>query len=192
MVQVGYQVVSTSLAILIAVSCLGAEGKRPAKRGLARMGPIVRASAPRQNIRQIWADADRKGGLHMIACGMLSSPQKNANYGYVYSSSDAGATWRLRVVDDASRWVSEESCTYGQDGRAYFVDGQSDTSTGLPRHEWGHLQVFISDDHGMNWKSAGRREFVDWTMLAALPADRNHSESLLIFGNAAADPPRQR
>ncbi len=72
MVHVGYQVVSTSLAILIAVSCLGAEGKRPAKRGLARMGPIVRASAPRQNIRQIWAYADPKDGLHMIACGMLS------------------------------------------------------------------------------------------------------------------------
>jgi len=113
----------------------------------------------------------------------------NLTHGYVYSSADAGVTWHRTLLDDATAWVTEESCTYGSDGQAYFADGESDTSTGQPRHEWGHLQLFRSTDHGMSWTRGGtRREgWVDWTYLAALPADANHSASLVVFGNQATD-----
>jgi hypothetical protein len=154
------------------------------------LGTIVRASAPGgDNDSIFWAHADPTDGQHLIICGMFSYPQLNASYGYVYSSPDAGATWRRTLLDVATKWVSEESCTYGENGRAYFADGESDTSTGVPRHKWGHLQLFASDDHGMTWKRAGRRGFVDWTFLAAIPAAREHPSSLLIFGNWAADEP---
>src|ERR1700675_1246029 len=154
-----------------------------------RFGPIVRASSPGEDINQVWAYADPIDGQHLMACGAFAYPQLNLPYGYVYSSSDAGSTWHRTLVDDASTFVSEESCTYSEDGQAYFVDGDSDTTTGEPRHEWGHLQLFASGDHGMSWKRAGARlqGWVDWTFLAALPADRDHASSLAVFGNAATD-----
>jgi hypothetical protein len=181
----GSQILLILAAIMTALS--GGACQVHLDTGAVRMGPIVRASAPGENVAQVWAYADPQDGRHLIACGMISFRRENVTYGYVFTSPDAGATWQRTLLDDATRWVSEESCTYGQDGRAYFVDGQSDTSTGFGRHAWGHLQIFTSNDHGMTWKPAGRREWVDWTMLAALPADQQNAESLAIFGNAAAD-----
>ena len=151
------------------------------------MGPLVQVSAPGENIQMVWAYADPTDGRHLITCGMFSDARTNSSYGYVYASSDGGATWRRTLFDNATRWVSEEACTFGNNGRAYFADGESPTSTGIPRHEWGHLQLFFSQDHGETWKPAGRREWVDWTMLVATPADKQHPEKLVIFGNLAAD-----
>src|SRR5260370_31786051 len=98
------------------------------------LGPIVRANAPGEDVQEVWAYADPADGRHLIACGRLSHPQLNAFYGYVYSSSDAGATWQRTALDDSTSFVSEESCTYGETGVAYFVAGESDTSTSTPRH----------------------------------------------------------
>ena len=153
------------------------------------LGPSVRVSLSGERIDQIWAHADPRDGQHLIACGYFSYPHLNVKYGYVYSSFDAGTSWRRTLLDDSTRWVTEESCAYGEKGHAYFVDGESDTSTGEPHHRWGHLQLFVSDDHGMTWKRAGRRAegFVDWPFLVAIPADRKHSTSLVMFGNEATD-----
>lgn len=151
------------------------------------MGPIVMVSHPGEGIRQLWAYADPTDARHLIACGMFDDKPANSSYGYVYSSSDGGASWHRTLLDNATRWVSEENCAFGKDGRAYFAAGESDTSTGFPRHEWGHLQLYFSQDHGETWKPAGRREFVDWTILVALPTDKLHPEKLAIFGNNAAD-----
>src|SRR5712671_6401680 len=82
------------------------------------LGPIVRASAPGENISQVWAYADLMDGQHLIICGSFSYPQLNVLYGYVYSSPDEGASWRRALVDDSTHWVSEESCTYGENGQA--------------------------------------------------------------------------
>lgn len=154
---------------------------------MAGMGPIVRVSNAGESIQQVWAFADPADARHLIVCGMFDDRPANSSYGYVYSSSDDGVSWRRTLLDDSTRWVSEENCTFGKDGRAYFAAGESDTSTGHPRHEWGHLQLFYSQDHGETWKPAGRREFVDWTILVAMPADKLHPERLAIFGNNAAD-----
>jgi len=153
------------------------------------LGPIVRASTPGESISWVWAYADPTDGQHLIVCGSLSYPQLNVMYGYVYSSPDAGAIWRRTLLDDFTKFVSEESCTYGENGGAYFADGESDTSTGEPRHEWGHTQLFTSADHGMSWKRAGNRAdgWLDWTLLAALPKDKELPESLVIFANSGTD-----
>jgi hypothetical protein len=153
------------------------------------LGPIVRANAPGEDVHEVWAYADPADGRHLIACGGLSHPQLNAFYGYVYSSTDAGATWQRTVLDDSTAFVSEESCTYGETGVAYFVAGESDTSTGTPRHEWGHLQLFVSADHGMSWKRAAIRAdgWLDWTQMAAIPKDQATPASLAIFANAGTD-----
>jgi len=131
-----------------------------AKPDEAALGPVVRISAPGESIKQLWAYADPSDDQHLIACGSFAHPQlEHVWQGYLYSSADAGATWHRTLLDDATRWVSEVSCTYGQEGAAYFVAGESDTSTGKPRHPWGHLQLFTSQDHGMTWTRAGRRQF---------------------------------
>jgi hypothetical protein len=176
----------TSLFLSMISSIAFAQATAPDK---AVLGPVVRASAPGENINQVWAYADPTDGRYLIACGYFSYPQLNVNYGYVYSSSDAGASWRRTLLDDSTRWVTEESCTYGDNGAAYFAAGESDTSTGEPRHEWGHLQLYTSADHGMSWKRAGNRThgWMDWTLLAALPKDQEHPESLAIFANAGTD-----
>src|SRR6266699_2141037 len=106
-----------------------------AKSDEVALGPVVRASAPGENVNQIWAHADPTDGRYLIACGSLTYPQLNVWQGYVYASSDAGATWRRTLLDDSTQWVTEESCAYGENGEAYFAAGESDTSTGQPRHE---------------------------------------------------------
>jgi hypothetical protein len=153
------------------------------------LGPVVRAGAPEENIRQVWVHADPTDGQHLIACGSFSYPELNVTYGFVYSSSDGGANWRRTLLDDSTRWVTEPSCTYGSNGEAYFAVGESDTSTGAPRHQWGHLQLFASRDRGMSWKRAGRRAqgWMDWTMLAAIPKERENPASLVIFANSGTD-----
>jgi hypothetical protein len=181
----------TAVAATFAVCVLSTtNGSTPAPVDVATlMGSTVHVSAAGENIQQIWAYADPDDGQHLITCGYFSNSQKNASYGYVYASPDAGTTWRRVLLDDSTRWVTEESCIYGDNGHAYFADGQVDTSTGQPRHEWGHLQLYTSSDHGMNWQRAGRRAegFVDWTFLAAVPQDQHHASSLVIFGNCATD-----
>jgi len=107
------------IPIVCSIACAQAAGP-----SAAVLGPIVRVSAPGENIRQVWAYADPTDGQHLIACGFFSSPQQNATYGYVYSSADAGATWRRTLLDDSTKWVTEESCTYGENGGAYFADGE--------------------------------------------------------------------
>jgi hypothetical protein len=151
------------------------------------LGAITRISPFRngEDINQVWAAADPSNGLHLITCGMDRYPGQNVSTGYIYSSANAGRSWHQTMLDDATRWVSEESCTYAADGRAYFAAGESDTSTGEPRHEWGHLNIFTSDDHGMNWNKTWRRKngWIDWTSLAAAPA----SGLVVVFGNSGTD-----
>ena len=181
---------SSAFYFEISIACFLSIGSLGKAQDLSlQMGPIVQVSTAGEDIQQIRAYADPADGQHLMTCGFFSNSQANVGYGYVYASADAGTTWRRALLDDSTRWVSEESCTYGDNGRAYFADGQSDTSTGEARHEWGHLQLYTSDDHGMNWQRAGRRAegWVDWTFLAALPRDQYHASSLIIFGNGATD-----
>jgi hypothetical protein len=177
-----------ALFVAMAICSIPCFGDSPPRAAVA-LGDVIRISDPTVNIEQIWAHADPTDDRYILVCGSLSYPQRNVWHGYAYSSAHGGTTWRRSLRDDSTRWVSETSCTYSKDGRAYLADGESDTSTGEPRHEWGHLQLFASDDHGLHWTRAGTRAdgFVDWTSLAAIPASSSQGRTLAIFGNAATD-----
>src|SRR6185437_5665973 len=89
------------------------------------LGPIVHVSTPGKGDHPDlnWVHADPVDGKHLIACGRVMYPPETSA-GYVYTSSDAGTTWHETLLDAPPnmKWVSEESCTYGTDGRVYFAD----------------------------------------------------------------------
>jgi len=152
---------------------------------LTRISPVEN----KEDVSEIdGAAADPSDGQHLIICGMDQYLQQNVSTGYLYSSADAGATWRRTVLDNATKFVSEESCTYSRNGRAYFAAGESDTSTGIVRHQWGHLVLFTSGDHGMGWNRTWKRKngWIDYTSLAA-PASNDSLPSVIIFGNEGTD-----
>jgi len=170
---------------------LTANGPVASTKGILFGPAIARVSLVHngEDIQQLWVAADPSDGRHLIACGRDHYFRQNVTTGYVYTSADAGATWHRTVVDNATKWVSEESCTYAENGRAYFAAGESDTSTGVTRHQWGHLKVFASNDHGMHWKQTWKRKegWVDWTFLATEPGSNSFSPLLTVFGNAGTD-----
>jgi len=151
----------------------------------------MRLSSPRkgEDFFQVLGAADPTNGQHLIVCGYNQDPRQNLWSGYVYSSADAGTSWRETVLDKTTKFVSEESCTYDAEGRSYFADGESDTSTGVARHEWGHFTLFTSDDHGMSWNKTWNRKdgWIDWTSLAAAPASNGSPGLLVAFGNSGTD-----
>ena len=172
------------LLIASAIAC----GQVPSPHDVV-LGPNIRVGRPGEDISQVWAYADPTDARYLMACGSFVYRELNAKYAFAYSSADSGATWARTLLDDHTRWVTEVNCTYGEDGQAYFAGGESDTSTGKPRHDWGHLQLFSSSDHGVTWKRAGNRAegWLDWTLLAALPAGKKDPASLVIFANSATD-----
>jgi len=137
----------------------------------------------------VWARADRTDPRYMMACGMYEDPRANTVGGYLFISSDGGITWRQSVRDAATDWVSEESCTYGVGGNAYFTTGESNTDDGTLRHEYGRFQLFVSRDHGMSWRKTVSRGFVDWTYATVLMPTAEKAERLVVFGNETVSSP---
>jgi hypothetical protein len=96
-------------------------------------------------------EADPNDWHHLLACGDKWSPQANSLSGFLYASFDGGRSWQLKVADSSSGWVSEESCTFGPDGRAYFIADASRLIDGLTRHDLGQTHVYSSKDDGCTW-----------------------------------------
>jgi len=96
-------------------------------------------------------EADSNDWHHLLACGDKWSPQANSLSGFLYASFDGGRSWQLKVADSSSGWVSEESCTFGPDGRAYFIADASRLIDGLTRHDLGQTHVYSSKDDGRTW-----------------------------------------
>jgi hypothetical protein len=98
---------------------------------------------------EVHADPGNAGNL--IVCGGVASGDRNTLYGFVYSSSDGGKTWRRSFEDKSSRWVSEQSCAFGLKGRAYFVSEATKVIDGVRHTELGTTRIFVSDDAGRTW-----------------------------------------
>ena len=96
-------------------------------------------------------EADPNDWHHLLACGDKWSPQANSLSGFLYASFDGGRSWQLEVADSSSAWVSEESCTFGPDGRAYFIADASRLIDGLTHHDLGETHVYNSKDGGRTW-----------------------------------------
>src|SRR5215510_2732534 len=69
--------------------------------------------------------ADPESSRNLIVCGTKWDALHNAPFGFVYASWDAGANWKIVLEDRNSAWVSEHSCAFGSNHRAYFISEAS-------------------------------------------------------------------
>jgi hypothetical protein len=148
------------------------------------LGPIIHISSPQSgNPLQAWAHADPVDAGSLIVCGDVRDPANDLFAGYVYRSSDSGATWRRSLLDTKTKWVSEESCNYGPRGTAYFIDGASNYYNGEPHHETGHMQFYVSHDGGSTWSHTWTRKdgWLDWTSIGVTGHD------IVVFANEGTD-----
>src|SRR5580700_2081729 len=60
--------------------------------------------------------ADPADPNNLMVCGSQGVANDNAFYGFVFSSSDGGKTWRTVLEDKNSAWVTEQSCAFGMNG----------------------------------------------------------------------------
>src|SRR5215472_719476 len=132
-----------------------------------------------------WAHMDSssdKPGTIMV-CGTRSIPARNAAEGFVYLSADYGKTWREVLTDARTKWVSEHSCAFGRNGRAYFVSSRSALFHGLPHHDQGQSRLYQSLDNGMSWTAGEAWPFIDYSS-TAVDLRRSVSHDLVyIFAN---------
>lgn len=112
-----------------------------------------------------WADltAAPDDARRLLVCGTVTAPGRQAAWGFVSVSDDAGASWQSTLLDSTSAWVSEESCAYGSGGTAYFVAGASHVIAGELHHEVGTMHVFRSADGGHTWILRQRGLWLDYT-----------------------------
>jgi hypothetical protein len=175
----------TKRALAATLCILIAEAGRAA--GGSALGSSTRISVPTSSdYRGLWAYSDSKDVKNLLVCGELQDATNNLTAVYVFTSNDGGKTWQRTMLDNSGRWVSEENCGFAPDGTAFLVDGTSDYKNGMPHHEYGHLKVFKSLDHGRTWQRTWVRKqgWVDWTYLGF---DGSASSHVVVFGNAATD-----
>src|SRR5882757_8695972 len=103
---------------------------------------------------------------NLIVCGAKWDAATNAPFGFVYASSDEGATWHSVLEDKNSAWVTEHSCSYGPNHRAYFISGASRVIDGVPHHELGTTRLFVSSDSGWHWVETIKTGWADYSTSA--------------------------
>lgn len=108
--------------------------------------------------------ADPSNPKNLIVCGSRWDARHNAFSGFVYASADDGKTWRTALEDKHSAWVTEHSCAFGINGRAYFVSEASKVIDGNPHHESGTTRIFVSRDGGQSWGEAARTSWADYSV----------------------------
>jgi hypothetical protein len=137
------------------------------------------AEAPRERVKYMVADgwhpwyeikADPESPQNLIICGTRWDSDRNAPSGFVYASADGGANWKTALEDKATAWVSEHSCAFGPDHKAYFVSAASKVVDGTPRHELGTTRVFVSNDGGRNWQNTISTGWADYSTSAVSSA----------------------
>lgn len=124
--------------------------------------------------------ADPEGPTNLMICGTKWDAMTNAPFGFVYASSDSGLTWQAVFEDRASPWVTEQSCAWGPNHKAYFVSEASKVIDGQPHHEMGTTRLFVSTDDLKHWKEAAKTGWADYSSSAV----ESNSGRLYVFFNA--------
>lgn len=134
--------------------------------------------------------ADPEAPSNLILCGTKWDAARNGPYGFVYASSDSGASWRVVLEDRNSAWVTEHSCAFGSQHRAYFISEASKVIDGEPHHNLGVTRLFYSADAGQHWIETEKTGWADYSTSAVSSA----TARLYTFFNApsTSDPGRHR
>jgi hypothetical protein len=163
----------------------------------SNMEKIIAAPAPLQEVRvdrtvirsgaHPWYEvkADPTAPQNLIVCGTKLDTILDAPIGFVYSSIDEGRTWRTALEDRSSLWVTEQSCAFGQDHRAYFISEASKVISGRAEHERGTTRLYVSTDSGQNWTETIKTGWADFSTSAV----NSVSGKLFTFYNSIAGVP---
>jgi hypothetical protein len=137
-------------------------------QSIEMIGPSVEVQAtveisPRSGGWYPWYEvhADSVDPMKLIVCATKWNANENAFYGVLYSSPDAGRTWRTALEDRNSAWVSEHSCAFGANGKVYFVSAAAKVVDGRPSP--GRTRIFVSDDRGGTWTEAALTGPLDYS-----------------------------
>jgi hypothetical protein len=104
---------------------------------------------------------DPDDAMRWIVCGSKWDSQANSLVGVVYVTSDFGVTWRLALEDRNSSWVSEQSCAFGRNHKAYFISEASRVIDGRAHHDLGTTRVYASTDGGDSWLETATTAWAD-------------------------------
>jgi hypothetical protein len=180
-------------AVLAAVLMLSGLGLTSSAQETANvpklsLGPLTPASPPGSVFHlSLNRASTRPEGRVLMVCGQRLSSGHNTSEGFVYASYDGGKTWRETLVESSSAFSSEHSCALGEDDRAYFVAGVSNTDIGYPRHPFGRMYLYSSNDAGRTWGSPTTGPFLDWTSMTADQTHGGNRGRLYVFANLVSD-----
>ncbi len=110
--------------------------------------------------------ADPENAKNLILCGTQWDAPRNAPIGFVYTSADGGMTWQATLKDKSTSWVTEQSCAFGGNHRAYFISESSQVIDGRPHHEFGTTRLFSSIDSGQHWTETIKTGWADYSTSA--------------------------
>jgi len=133
-----------------------------AQQAVITVGPNVQASKSRSDVvhNEVLLAADRSNSKNLLGCTMAFSPELNKVSTMAYVSHDNGTTWNFAVGNDTGILSGDPACTFGADGKAYFVAIERST----PAND--RVVVYRSTDYGKTWSPAT-------TLLGSAPsADR--------------------
>jgi len=110
--------------------------------------------------------ADPEDSRNLIICGTKWDALGNSPFGFVYATSDFGVTWHAVLEDKSSNWVTEHSCAFGQNHKAYFISEAAKIIDGHPTPELGTTRLFVSTDGGSHWVETIRTGWADYSTSA--------------------------
>jgi hypothetical protein len=179
-------IVMILIVLVVGPSAYG--GSTSARRRSDATRIIVRAPVPISvpgSGTYWWAHMDssptRSGSI--MVCGTRSLPSVNAAEGFVYLSPDYGRNWREVLTDSSTKWVSEHSCAFGKNGRAYFLSSRSAFFHGLPHHDQGQSRLYQSFDDGMSWNTWEDWPFIDYSSTAVDLRPSLSRDLVFVFAN---------
>lgn len=172
-----HQAVLYSAIALVQMTGLAAPPSDAPRLGLKSSVIIRRGSHPWYEVK-----VDPENSKNLIVCGTKLDPLLDALFGFVYSSTDGGKTWRAAMEDRNSLWVTEQSCAFGPSHRVYFVSEASKVIGGILHHELGTTRLYVSTDAGQSWTETTRTGWADYSTSAVSSA----SGKLYTFFNTIA------
>jgi hypothetical protein len=149
------------LLLLVGVASPNSVGQQVHVNARVRANPAGGGWYPWYEIAASPTDANQ-----LIVCGTRWDVRSNAFYGFVYSTSDSGKTWSAALEDTSSSWVTEQSCAFGADDRAYFVSEAAEVVDGVPSYKGGTTRIYVSGDAGRTWAEGARTAWADYSASA--------------------------